>query len=104
MDELTMKGITQYYAFVQKHQKVNFSNTLFSKLQINQVSVKKISQTKNSEIWWQTKVRIPYISEIYCLGNMEEQGDTARRQKMVALVSEMIHTASLVHEDILDHA
>ena len=38
------------------------------------------------------------------MGNMEEQGDTARRQKMVAVVSEMIHTASLVHEDILDHA
>ena len=50
MDELTLKGITQYYAFVQEHQKVNFSNTLFSKLQINQVSLKKISQTKNSEI------------------------------------------------------
>jgi hypothetical protein len=49
-DELTLKGITQYYAFVQEHLKVNFSNTLFSKLQINQVSLKKISQTKNSEI------------------------------------------------------
>ena len=35
---------------------------------------------------------------------MEEQGDTARRQKMVVIVSEMIHTASLVHDDILDHA
>ena len=35
---------------------------------------------------------------------MEEQGDTARRQKMVAIVSEMIHTVSLVHDDILDHA
>ena len=110
MDELTLEGIIQYYAFVQERQKVYFSNTFFFKLQINQVSLKKISQfkenllTKNSEIWWQTKVRIPYISEIYCLGNMEEQGDTARRQKMVALVSEMIHTASLVHEDILDHA
>ena len=40
----------------------------------------------------------------YHMGNMEEQGDTARRQKMVAIVSEMIHTASLVHDDILDHA
>ena len=40
----------------------------------------------------------------YHMGNMEEQGDPVRRQKMVAIVSEMIHTASLVHDDILDHA
>jgi len=38
------------------------------------------------------------------VGDMEEQGEVARKQKMVALVSEMIHTASLVHDDILDHA
>merc|ERR1719420_2824951 len=36
-------------------------------------------------------------------GNMEEE-DRSRRQRMVAMVSEMIHTASLVHDDILDHA
>ena len=36
MDELTLKGITQYYAFVQERQKVHCLNTLFSKLQINQ--------------------------------------------------------------------
>jgi ATP-dependent RNA helicase DDX6/DHH1 len=36
MDELTLKGITQYYAFVQEKQKVHCLNTLFSKLQINQ--------------------------------------------------------------------
>merc|ERR1712111_254905 len=36
MDELTLKGITQYYAFVQERQKVHCPNTLFSKLQINQ--------------------------------------------------------------------
>merc|ERR1719423_298073 len=35
-------------------------------------------------------------------GNMEE--GRSRRQRMVAMVSEMIHTASLVHDDILDHA
>jgi hypothetical protein len=28
MDELTLRGITQYYAFVQEHQKVNFSNVV----------------------------------------------------------------------------
>ncbi|KAK8729919.1 hypothetical protein OTU49_008389 [Cherax quadricarinatus] len=36
MDELTLKGVTQYYAFVKERQKVHCLNTLFSKLQINQ--------------------------------------------------------------------
>ncbi|XP_015697482.2 DEAD-box ATP-dependent RNA helicase 12 [Oryza brachyantha] len=36
MDELTLKGITQHYAFVEERQKVHCLNTLFSKLQINQ--------------------------------------------------------------------
>eukprot|EP00891_Asterochloris_glomerata_P003069 jgi/Astpho2/3069/fgenesh1_pm.00051_%23_28_t len=36
MDELTLKGVTQFYAFVEERQKVHCLNTLFSKLQINQ--------------------------------------------------------------------
>lgn len=36
MEELTLKGITQYYAFVEEKQKVHCLNTLFSKLSINQ--------------------------------------------------------------------
>lgn len=36
MNELTLKGITQYYAFVDERQKVHCLNSLFSKLQINQ--------------------------------------------------------------------
>lgn len=36
MDELTLKGITQYYAYVEERQKVHCLNTLFSRLQINQ--------------------------------------------------------------------
>jgi len=36
MDELTLRGITQYYAFVREDQKIHCLNTLFSKLQINQ--------------------------------------------------------------------
>nr|BAF57607.1 DEAD box RNA helicase Me31B [Dugesia japonica] len=36
MDELTLKGISQYYAYVQERQKVHCLNTLFSRLQINQ--------------------------------------------------------------------
>ncbi|CAO3671272.1 hypothetical protein G6F70_006469 [Rhizopus microsporus] len=36
MDELTLRGVTQYYAYVEEKQKVHCLNTLFSKLQINQ--------------------------------------------------------------------
>ena len=32
MDELTLKGVTQYYAFVQEKQKILCLNTLFSKV------------------------------------------------------------------------
>ena len=36
MDELTLRGVTQYYALVEERQEVDCLNTLFSKLQINQ--------------------------------------------------------------------
>lgn len=36
MEELTLRGVTQYYAFVEETDKVRCLNTLFSKLQINQ--------------------------------------------------------------------
>lgn len=35
MEELTLKGVTQYYAFVQERQKVHCLNTLFSKVSVN---------------------------------------------------------------------
>lgn len=35
MDELTLKGITQFYAFVEERQKVHCLNTLFSKVLIS---------------------------------------------------------------------
>jgi ATP-dependent RNA helicase DDX6/DHH1 len=31
MDELTLRGVTQYYAFLEERQKVHCLNTLFSK-------------------------------------------------------------------------
>ncbi|EEA05571.1 putative ATP-dependent RNA helicase [Cryptosporidium serpentis] len=39
MDELTLKGVTQYYAFVEEKQKLHCLNTLFCKLQINQAII-----------------------------------------------------------------
>ena len=32
MEELTLRGITQFYAFVEERQKVHCLNTLFSKV------------------------------------------------------------------------
>eukprot|EP00928_Gymnodinium_smaydae_P040887 TRINITY_DN27698_c0_g2_i2.p2 TRINITY_DN27698_c0_g2~~TRINITY_DN27698_c0_g2_i2.p2 ORF type:complete len:507 (+),score=110.02 TRINITY_DN27698_c0_g2_i2:110-1522(+) len=39
MEELTLKGVTQFYAFVDERQKVHCLNTLFAKLQINQAII-----------------------------------------------------------------
>ena len=39
MDDLTLKGITQFYAFVKERQKVHCLNTLFSKVRPSQTSV-----------------------------------------------------------------
>ncbi|KAJ9473043.1 DEAD-box ATP-dependent RNA helicase 8 [Diplonema papillatum] len=36
MDELTLKGVSQFYAFVEEAQKLHCLNTLFKRLQINQ--------------------------------------------------------------------
>ena len=36
MDELTLIGISQFYAFVEEKQKVHCLNTLFTKLEVNQ--------------------------------------------------------------------
>ncbi len=36
MEELTLKGITQFYAYVAERQKVHCLNTLFAKLDVNQ--------------------------------------------------------------------
>ncbi len=34
MDELTLRGVTQYYAYVEEKQKVHCLNTLFSKVRV----------------------------------------------------------------------
>lgn len=39
MEELTLKGISQFYAFVEERQKLHCLNTLFCKLQINQAII-----------------------------------------------------------------
>lgn len=39
MDELTLKGVSQFYAFVDEKQKLRCLNTLFAKLRINQAII-----------------------------------------------------------------
>lgn len=39
MQELTLKGVTQYYAYVRERQKLHCLSTLFQKLRLNQVIV-----------------------------------------------------------------
>jgi ATP-dependent RNA helicase DDX6/DHH1 len=35
MSDLTLKGVTQYYAYLEEREKLHCLNTLFSKLDIN---------------------------------------------------------------------
>ena len=39
MDELTLKGVTQYYAYLEEKEKIHSLNTLFAKLEINQAII-----------------------------------------------------------------
>jgi ATP-dependent RNA helicase DDX6/DHH1 len=39
MEELTLKGVTQYYAYLEEREKLHCLNTLFSKLDIGQAII-----------------------------------------------------------------
>lgn len=39
MEELTLKGVTQYYTYHMEKEKINILNSLFSKLDINQAII-----------------------------------------------------------------
>ena len=39
MDELTLRGVTQYYAYVEERQKVHCLNTLFSKVRSSSTGI-----------------------------------------------------------------
>ena len=77
MEELTLKGVTQYYAFVQEKQKVHCLNTLFSKLQINQSIIfcnstqrvellaKKISELGYSCYYIHAKMTQPHRNRVF---------------------------------------
>lgn len=71
MDELTLKGVTQYYAFVQERQKVHCLNTLFSKLQINQ-SIIFCNSTQRVELLAKKITELGY-SCFYIHARMDQQ-------------------------------
>jgi len=77
MDDLTLKGITQYYAFVQERQKVHCLNTLFTKLDINQSVIfcnsvnrvellaKKITELKYSCFYIHAKMQQAHRNRVF---------------------------------------
>ena len=71
MDQLTLKGITQYYAYVEEKQKVQCLNTLFSKLQINQ-SIIFCNSTNRVELLARKITELGY-SCFYIHAKMQQQ-------------------------------
>ena len=61
MDELTLKGITQYYAFVQERQKVHCLNTLFSKLQVCLILICIDMQSRIENYPKKTRLKSSYL-------------------------------------------
>lgn len=51
MDELTLRGVTQYYAFLEERQKVHCLNTLFSKVNFRK-SLFSLSFVESPENWY----------------------------------------------------
>ncbi|KAF8822618.1 DEAD (Asp-Glu-Ala-Asp) box polypeptide DDX6 [Cardiosporidium cionae] len=77
MEELTLKGVRQYYAFVEERQKVHCLNTLFSKLQINQAIIfcnsvtrvellaKKITELGSSCFFIHARMSQPHRNRVF---------------------------------------
>ena len=72
MDELTRKGSTQYYVFVQERQKVHCLNTLFNQsiifcnsTQTGEQKAKKISELAYSFYYLHTKMTQAHRSRVF---------------------------------------
>ena len=76
-NEVTLKGVTQYYAYIEEKEKLHCLNTLFSKLQINQCIIfcysvkrvellaKKISQLGYSCFYIHSKMNQSDRSKVF---------------------------------------
>jgi len=77
MEELTLKGVSQFYAYVEEKKKVHCLNTLFAKLQINQAIIfcnstqrvellaKKITQLGFSSYYIHAKMKQEYRNKVF---------------------------------------
>jgi len=77
MEELTLKGVSQFYAYVEEKKKVHCLNTLFTKLQINQAIIfcnstqrvellaKKITQLGFSSYYIHAKMKQEYRNKVF---------------------------------------
>jgi hypothetical protein len=59
MDELTLKGVTQYYAYVEERQKVHCLNTLFSKVSCTPCLKAKLISATNQPIYYLLQLHEP---------------------------------------------
>ena len=67
MQELTLLGITQYYAFVQEKQKVHCLNTLFRKVSHLVQDISILCLTSRTTV---TSARIPEEDACHCVRNL----------------------------------
>src|SRR5690606_10144221 len=63
MDELTLKGVTQYYAFVEERQKVHCLNTLFSKVYLSLLRLTHQLQINQSIIFCNSVNRVELLAK-----------------------------------------
>lgn len=71
MDELTLRGVTQYYAFVEERQKVHCLNTLFSK--VSTVAGTEFQSSLDTS-WLATNQSIDHLLQL------DKPGRTAREE------------------------
>lgn len=86
MDELTLKGVTQYYAYVEEKQKVHCLNTLFSK-----VSCGSWSRSRSQQLTWQLQIN---QSIIFC-------NSTNRVELLAKKITELGYSCFYSHAKML---
>jgi ATP-dependent RNA helicase DDX6/DHH1 len=91
MDELTLRGVTQYYAYVEERQKVHCLNTLFSKVRIIRVIPLQPTLTRPLMICQQLQIN---QSIIFC-------NSTNRVELLAKKVTELGYSCFYSHAKML---
>ncbi|MCI4395502.1 hypothetical protein PGIGA_G00181300 [Pangasianodon gigas] len=97
MEELTLKGITQYYAYVTERQKVHCLNTLFSRLQINQ-SIIFCNSTQRVELLAKKITQLGYSCFYIHAKMMQEYRNRVFHDFRNGLCRNLVCTDRFVHE------